>query len=256
MLMITRALVASVVIVGTVVLSLAASFGLSVLIWQDIFSIELQWLVVVMAVIVLLAVGSDYNLLVVSRMKEELGGGLKTGLVRAMGATGGVVTAAGMVFAFTMMSMITSDLRVGRSNRHHHRTRLAIRHLRRPLADHAVDCRTARAVVLVAAESENSASQVTGRPACSRADARIRHSLGTKWRTRSDHGRMLVMVSATLIVSVASGVHRRAMGTSSPMAVSPGGRGACPTKTPGLMSQQQQPARVGEMNRFGRRCAR
>jgi RND superfamily putative drug exporter len=111
MLLITRALVASIVIVGTVVLSLASSFGLSVLIWQYFLGIELQWLVVAMSVIVLLAVGSDYNLLVVSRMKEEIPAGLKTGLIRAMGATGGVVTAAGMVFAFTMISMIASDLR-------------------------------------------------------------------------------------------------------------------------------------------------
>ncbi|MEB3052502.1 MMPL family transporter, partial [Mycolicibacter sp. MYC123] len=111
MLLITRALVASIVIVGTVVLSLASSFGLSVLLWQYVFGIELQWLVIAMSVIVLLAVGSDYNLLVVSRMKEEIGAGLKTGLIRAMGATGKVVTAAGMVFAFTMIAMIASDLR-------------------------------------------------------------------------------------------------------------------------------------------------
>ncbi|MUM34154.1 MMPL family transporter, partial [Mycolicibacterium sp. CBMA 361] len=111
MLLITRALVASIVIVGTVVLSLAASFGLSVLIWQYFLGVELQWLVIAMSVIVLLAVGSDYNLLVVSRFKEEIGAGLRTGLIRATGATGGVVTAAGLVFAFTMMSMVASDLR-------------------------------------------------------------------------------------------------------------------------------------------------
>ena len=111
MLLITRALVASLVIVGTVVLSLASSFGLSVLIWQYLLGIELQWLVIAMSVIILLAVGSDYNLLVVSRMKEEIGAGLRTGLIRTMGATGGVVTAAGLVFAFTMISMIASDLR-------------------------------------------------------------------------------------------------------------------------------------------------
>ncbi|OBG38229.1 MULTISPECIES: RND family transporter [Mycolicibacter] len=115
MLLITRALVASIVIVGTVVLSLASSFGLSVLLWQYVFGIELQWLVIAMSVIVLLAVGSDYNLLVVSRMKEELysgtATGLRTGLIRAMGATGKVVTAAGMVFAFTMIAMLASDLR-------------------------------------------------------------------------------------------------------------------------------------------------
>jgi RND superfamily putative drug exporter len=37
---------------------------------------------------------------------------LNTGIIRGMGATGRVVTAAGLVFAFTMMSMIVSDLRV------------------------------------------------------------------------------------------------------------------------------------------------
>jgi putative drug exporter of the RND superfamily len=62
--------------------------------------------------VILLAVGSDYNLLVVSRLKEEIHAGLNTGIIRAMGATGRVVTAAGLVFAFTMMSMIVSDIRI------------------------------------------------------------------------------------------------------------------------------------------------
>ncbi|HWS94182.1 MAG TPA: MMPL family transporter, partial [Mycobacterium sp.] len=55
--------------------------------------------------------GSDYNLLLVSRFQEEVGAGLRTGIIRSMGETGGVVTAAGLVFAFTMMSMAASDLR-------------------------------------------------------------------------------------------------------------------------------------------------
>ncbi|OBG19123.1 hypothetical protein A5765_02425 [Mycolicibacterium celeriflavum] len=112
MLLITRSLVAALVIVGTVALSLGASFGLSVLIWQHILGIELHWLVLAMSVIILLAVGSDYNLLLVSRMKEEIGAGLNTGIIRAMGGTGKVVTAAGLVFAFTMLSMVVSDLRI------------------------------------------------------------------------------------------------------------------------------------------------
>jgi len=111
MVLITRALVASLVIVGTVVLSLGAAFGLSVLVWQHIFGLDLNWIAPVFGVIILLAVGSDYNLLLVSRFKEEIGAGLKTGIIRSMGETGGVVTAAGLVFAFTMMSMVASDLR-------------------------------------------------------------------------------------------------------------------------------------------------
>ncbi|ORV64767.1 hypothetical protein AWC03_03625 [Mycobacterium europaeum] len=112
MLIITRGFVASLVIVGTVALSLGSSFGLSVLIWQYIMGINLYWMVLPMSVIVLLAVGSDYNLLLVSRMKEEIAGGINTGIIRAMGGTGKVVTNAGLVFAFTMASMVASDLRI------------------------------------------------------------------------------------------------------------------------------------------------
>ena len=110
MLLITRALVASVVIVGTVLLSLGAAFGLTVLIWQYGFGLELNWIAPVFGLIILLAVGSDYNLLLVSRFQEEIGAGLRTGIIRSMGETGSVVTAAGLVFAFTMMSMVASDL--------------------------------------------------------------------------------------------------------------------------------------------------
>ncbi|WP_207544368.1 RND family transporter [Mycobacteroides chelonae] len=110
MMIITRALVASLVIVGTVLLSLGAAFGLSVLVWQHIFGLELNWIAPVFGLIILLAVGSDYNLLLVSRFQEEIGAGLKTGIIRSMGETGGVVTSAGLVFAFTMMSMAASDL--------------------------------------------------------------------------------------------------------------------------------------------------
>ena len=110
MLVITRALVASMVIVGTVVISLGAAFGLSVFIFERIVGIELNWIVLAFAVIILMAVGSDYNLLLVSRFKEEIGAGINTGIIRSMGSTGTVVTAAGLVFAVTMGSMISGDL--------------------------------------------------------------------------------------------------------------------------------------------------
>ena len=112
MMFITRSLVAALVIVGTVALSLGASFGLSVLVWQYMFGIPLYWVILPLAVILLLAVGSDYNLLLVSRFKEEIHAGINTGIIRSMAGSGSVVTAAGLVFAFTMASFIFSDLRV------------------------------------------------------------------------------------------------------------------------------------------------
>jgi RND superfamily putative drug exporter len=94
MLVLTRAVIAAAVIVGTVLLSLGASFGMSVLLWQYILGTQLHWMILAMSVIILLAVGSDYNLLLVSRFKEEIHAGIKTGLV----------------FAFTMISFSASAL--------------------------------------------------------------------------------------------------------------------------------------------------
>ncbi|KAA8969230.1 RND family transporter [Mycobacterium sp.] len=111
MMFITRSLVAALVIPGTVAFSYAGAFGLSVLVWQHLIGLHLHWLVLPLTFIILVAVGSDYNLLLIARVKEEIHAGLHTGLIRALGSTGGVVTSAGLVFAFTMLAMLTSDLR-------------------------------------------------------------------------------------------------------------------------------------------------
>jgi putative drug exporter of the RND superfamily len=89
----------------------AGAFGLSVLVWQHLIGLHLHWLVLPITFIILVAVGSDYHLLLIARVKEETKAGLNTGLIRALGSTGGVVTSAGLVFAFTMLTMLTSDLR-------------------------------------------------------------------------------------------------------------------------------------------------
>ncbi|MCV7196343.1 MMPL/RND family transporter [Mycobacterium angelicum] len=111
MMFLTRSLVAALVIPGTVAFSYAGAFGLSVLVWQHLIGLHLHWLVLPLTFIILVAVGSDYNLLLIARAKEEIHAGLNTGLIRALGSTGGVVTSAGLVFAFTMLAMLTSDLR-------------------------------------------------------------------------------------------------------------------------------------------------
>jgi RND superfamily putative drug exporter len=111
MMFITRSLIAAIVIPGTVAFSYAGAFGLSILVWQHLIGLHLHWLVLPLTFIILVAVGSDYNLLLINRVKEEIHAGLHTGLIRALGSTGGVVTSAGLVFAFTMLAMLTSDLR-------------------------------------------------------------------------------------------------------------------------------------------------
>lgn len=106
----TRALIGGVVVLFTVMLSFAAAYGLSTFIWERLLHQELYWLTLPIAFIVLVAVGCDYNLLLLSRYKEELPAGVKTGVIRAMGSSGSSVVTAGVVFAFTMLALLSSDV--------------------------------------------------------------------------------------------------------------------------------------------------
>jgi RND superfamily putative drug exporter len=110
MLLITRSIIAALVIIGTVAFSYSGAFGLSVLVWQHLLGIPLSWLNLPLTFIILVAVGSDYNLLLIARYLEESRAGLNTGLIRAVTNSGKVVTTAGLVFAVTMMAMVSSDL--------------------------------------------------------------------------------------------------------------------------------------------------
>lgn len=110
MLLITRSIIAALVIIGTVAFSFSGAFGLSVLIWQHLLGIPISWLGLPLCFIILVAVGSDYNLLLIARYLEESKAGLNTGLIRAVANSGKVVTTAGLVFAVTMMAMVSGKL--------------------------------------------------------------------------------------------------------------------------------------------------
>ncbi|OBB78176.1 hypothetical protein A5760_22080 [Mycobacterium colombiense] len=105
-----RSPVAGLVVVGTVVTSYASAIGASVLIWQHLLHHDLHWAVAPIAFIALIAVGADYNLLLALRIKQEAAAGLKTGIIRAFGATGGVVTVAGVIFGLTMLALLSSSV--------------------------------------------------------------------------------------------------------------------------------------------------
>jgi MMPL family len=74
--------------------------------------LRLHRMVLAMAVIILLAVGSDYNLLLVARFNEEIHAGLKSGIIGVMGGSGSAVMSAGLVFAITMAALGVSELRI------------------------------------------------------------------------------------------------------------------------------------------------
>lgn len=110
LMLLLRSLVASVVLMSTVVLSWGAAMGVSMLVWQVGLGIPLDWTVAAVSLVILVAVGADYNLLLAKRMHEEAPDGSPEGVARATAATGGVITTAGIIFAVSMLALLAGSL--------------------------------------------------------------------------------------------------------------------------------------------------
>ncbi|GAA4402064.1 MMPL family transporter [Tsukamurella soli] len=106
-----RSLVAPALMVATVVLSFAAAAGTSVLLWQHILGIDVDWSVLPISFMALVAVGADYSMLFADRIREEAAGNSTLrGVLRAFGSTGSVITTAGLVFAITMFALMSGSV--------------------------------------------------------------------------------------------------------------------------------------------------
>ncbi len=102
-----RAVVAPLVLIAATALSFAAAFGLSSVLWRYGFGysgIESQLPMYIF--IFLVALGVDYSIFMSARIREEAGQiGTRPGILRGLGVTGGVITAAGIVMAGTFAAL-------------------------------------------------------------------------------------------------------------------------------------------------------
>ncbi len=105
-----RAVVAPLYLVGTVILSYLAALGIGVLVLQFVCHQPLSASMPGMAFIVLVAVGADYNMLLISRIRDETALGIRSGVIRTVGTTGSVITSAGIIFAAPMFAMLFSSI--------------------------------------------------------------------------------------------------------------------------------------------------
>jgi RND superfamily putative drug exporter len=101
-----RAVVAPLYHIASVVISYLSALGLGVAFFQFVCHQQLYWSVPATAFIVLVAVGADYNLLLITRIREESGRGIRSGIIRAVHSTGGVITSAGIIFAASMFGLL------------------------------------------------------------------------------------------------------------------------------------------------------
>jgi RND superfamily putative drug exporter len=107
-----RAVVAPLLLIGTVVLSFGAALGFSALVFQYIFDINgADSGLPLFAFVFLVALGIDYNIFLMTRVREEAQReGSRRGALIGLAATGGVITSAGLVLAGTFGTLATIPL--------------------------------------------------------------------------------------------------------------------------------------------------
>ncbi|WP_310784977.1 RND family transporter [Mycobacterium sp. Z3061] len=110
LILLLRALVAPLYLLGTVVLNYFAALGLGVLVFQYGFGHDIGWPVPLLAFILLVAVGADYNMLLVSRLREESTRNMRVGVLRTVVNTGSVITSAGIIFAASMFGLMIGSV--------------------------------------------------------------------------------------------------------------------------------------------------
>ncbi len=105
-----RALIAPILLMLTVVLSYFAAVGAAWLVLKGMFpAMDIQ--VMLIGFLFLVALGVDYNIFLVSRIREEARRhGHRLGVLRGLGMTGGVITSAGIVLAATFCVLLLAPL--------------------------------------------------------------------------------------------------------------------------------------------------
>src|SRR5690606_40642583 len=102
-----RALLAPLLLIATVVLSFAATMGISAIVFNEILGFPgADPVVPLFGFVFLVALGIDYNIFLMTRVREEaLRSGNREGVRRGLTITGGVITSAGVVLAATFAAL-------------------------------------------------------------------------------------------------------------------------------------------------------
>lgn len=109
-----RSLVAPIYLVATVLLSYLTTLGLAAWIFQDALGLTaVNYFIPLIVFVLIVALGSDYNIFLMSRVREESATReLRAGIRYASARTGAVITSAGIILAGTFASLMTSPLAI------------------------------------------------------------------------------------------------------------------------------------------------
>ncbi len=112
LLLLLRALVAPIYLILTILLSYAATLGMMRVVFVDIMGTSgVTWWVPMFMFTMLVALGMDYNIFLIGRVKEEVAtSGTRAGTRHALARTGGIITSAGIIMAGTFASMMSGSI--------------------------------------------------------------------------------------------------------------------------------------------------
>lgn len=107
LMMLLRSILAPVLLILSVIVSFGAALGVSAFVFNDVFGFPgADPAVPLYGFVFLVALGVDYNIFLMSRVREEsLVHGTRRGILRGLVATGGVITSAGLVLAATFAAL-------------------------------------------------------------------------------------------------------------------------------------------------------
>ncbi len=107
LMLLLRAVLAPVILILTVIVSFGTALGVSALVFNGIFQFPgADPAVPLYGFVFLVALGIDYNIFLMSRVREEsIVHGTRRGILRGLVATGGVITSAGLVLAATFAAL-------------------------------------------------------------------------------------------------------------------------------------------------------
>ena len=107
LMLLLRSVIAPLLLLFTTVLSFAAALGVAALLFNHVWGFPgADPSVVLYAFVFLVALGIDYNIFLMTRVREEaLGHGTQKGIIKGLVVTGGVITSAGVVLASTFAAL-------------------------------------------------------------------------------------------------------------------------------------------------------
>ncbi len=108
----TKSIIAPIYMVGSILLSYAATLGLSIFLFKQFLGLEgISYRIPMYAFVFLVALGVDYSIMLIARIREEVKNlPFDEAVRRGLERTGGVISSAGLILSATFLVLTTMPI--------------------------------------------------------------------------------------------------------------------------------------------------